>query len=97
MINPDSHGKVFNVSGDIPHKMQHYTDLLIQAGKLSDVEQVKHEPFWRPHDIHYQHGDCSDLTSLTNWVPKLDLETTMKDLLHYWVDKLHKDVTRKHI
>ena len=97
MINPDSHGKVFNVSGDKPYKMQHYTDLLIQAAKLSTVQQVRHEPFWRPHDIHYQHGDCSDLISLTNWAPKIKLETTMNDLLNYWIEKLSANVTCKSI
>ena len=88
MINEQSTGKVFNVSGDVPYEMQHYTDLLISASKVLSVKQVRNETFWRPHDIHYQHGDCNTLIDMTNWSPVYDLETTMQDLLDYWVKKL---------
>jgi GDPmannose 4,6-dehydratase len=88
MINEQSTGKVFNVSGDVPYEMQHYTDLLISASKVLSVKQVRHEPFWRQHDIHYQHGDCTTLIDMTNWSPVYDLETTIQDLLDYWVKKL---------
>ena len=89
MVSDQSTGKVFNVSGDVPYEMQHYTDLLIKLSKLTHVNQVRHEPFWRPHDIHYQHGDCTTLVDITGWVPEYSLETTMQDLLDYWVKKLN--------
>ena len=92
MINPESDGKVFNVSGDVPYEMQHYTDLLVQISELTNVEQVRHEPFWRPHDIHYQHGNCNDLISLTGWKPEIDIHTTMADLLEYWICKLKHNI-----
>tara|TARA_Y100000310_G_scaffold309402_1_gene353457 strand:- start:749 stop:1723 length:975 start_codon:yes stop_codon:yes gene_type:complete len=88
MVSDQSSGNIYNVSGETPHEMGYYTDLLIKHSGLTDVERVIHEPFFRPIDIHYQHGDCEPLQSLTGWEPTYDIDTTMKDLLQYWVDKL---------
>lgn len=80
--------RVFNVSGDTPHKMGVYTDILISLSGLKSVEKKIHPQFYRPIDIHYQHGDTSDLTAVTDWAPKFSLQKTMTDLLDYWVRKL---------
>jgi GDPmannose 4,6-dehydratase len=87
MINEGSDGKVFNVCGDEPREMGFYTDTLISLSGLSGVEKEVHPPFYRPIDIHYQHGDCSDLVQLTGWKPEYDISTTLRDLLDYWVKK----------
>lgn len=88
MMSDTCDGKVFNVCGDTPHKMQVFTDKLIELSGLDGVKQKIHQPFYRPIDIHYQHGDSSNLKNLTNWEPKIELETTLQDLLSYWYDKL---------
>ncbi len=88
MMQDCCNGKVFNVCGDTPHKMQIFTDKLIELSGLEDVIQKIHGPFYRPIDIHYQHGDSSELTNLTGWSPKIKLEQTLEDLLKYWFDKL---------
>jgi len=90
MMNPESKGKVYNVCGDTVHKMQHYTDLLIEAAgfSLSEVEQRIHQPFYRPIDIQVQIGDSSNLTNLTGWKPTISHKQTMTDLLDFWVKKL---------
>jgi GDPmannose 4,6-dehydratase len=90
MINSESDGKVFNVSGDTPYEMQHYTDLLIELSGVKNIQQAKHLPFWRPHDIHYQHGDCSSMIDMTGWRPEYTLNQTMQDLLDYWVNKINE-------
>jgi GDP-4-dehydro-6-deoxy-D-mannose reductase len=83
MQEDKSDGQVFNVCGDTPRRMEFFTDLLIDIhGK--DVEKIIHKPFWRPHDISYQHADVSKLTSLTGWDPKISIQTTMEDLYGYW-------------
>lgn len=87
MMTDASDGKVFNVSGDIPHRMGVYTDLLIKLSGLEGVEQKIHAPFYRPIDIHYQHGDTTELIDMTNWSPNFSLEQTMSDLLNYWIKK----------
>ena len=88
MIHPDVTNHVFNICGDTPRKMQFFTDKLIELSGLKDVEQNIHKPFWRPHEIHYQHGDSSNLVELTGFKEEYDIETTLDDLLRYWVDKL---------
>ena len=71
MMKPESNGKVFNVCGDTPRKMQFFTDKLIELSGLTDVKQKIHEPFYRPIDIHYQHGDSSSLEDITKWKTKI--------------------------
>ena len=88
MIHPDVTNHVFNICGDTPRKMQFFTDKLIELSGLKGVEQNIHKPFWRPHEIHYQHGDSSNLVELTGFKEEYDIETTLDDLLRYWVDKL---------
>lgn len=87
MMTDASDGKIFNVSGDDPYRMGVYTDMLVKLSGLEGVEQKIHAPFYRPIDIHYQHGDTSELIEMTSWSPKFTLEQTMSDLLNYWIKK----------
>ena len=89
MISDKCNGKIFNVCGDTPRKMQFFTDKLIEISKLKDVKQKIHDPFYRPIDIAYQHGDSTELTELTGWEPKIPIEKTLEDLLEYWVNKIN--------
>ena len=53
MINDDSSGKIFNVCGDTPRKMEFFTDTLINISGL-DVEKKVSDDLYRPIDIMYQ-------------------------------------------
>ena len=88
MINPEVKDQIFNVCGDTPRQMQYFTDKLIELSGLKDVEQKIHQPFWRPHEIHYQHGDSTNLVEMTGFQEEYDIDTTLMDLLRYWYDKL---------
>ena len=88
MINPEVTNHIFNICGDIPRKMQFFTDKLIELSGLPEVKQQIHEPFWRPHEIHYQHGDSSNLIEMTGFEEEYDIETTLDDLLMYWLKKI---------
>jgi len=88
MINNNCNGDVFNVCGDTPRKMQYFADKLIEISGLKNVEQKIHKPFYRPIDIHYQHGDSTNLVELTDWKPEIDIDQTLDDLLQYWCDKI---------
>ena len=79
---------VYNVCGEGVHEMQHFTDLLITASGLKGIEQVIHKPFYRPIDIEIQIGDLTRLRGVIDWQQQYSLETTMSDLLNYWVKKL---------
>ena len=88
MLSDECNGKIFNVCGDVPRKMQYFTDVLISLSGLSGIEQKIHKPFYRPIDIHYQHGDSTALKDITGWEPTIDIADTLKDLLDYWVKKI---------
>ncbi len=87
MMTDKSNGKIFNVCGDDPYPMEHYTDLLIQYSGLT-IEKTVYDKFYRPIDIDYQHGDCDNLKEITGWTQEYSLEQTMKDLLDYWKNKI---------
>lgn len=90
MMNPNSKGGVFNVCGSEVHKMQYYTDLLIEAAgfEQGEIEQRIHPALYRPIDIQVQIGDSSNLVELTGWKPTISHRQTMIDLMDYWTKKL---------
>jgi GDP-4-dehydro-6-deoxy-D-mannose reductase len=89
MMNDNCNAQIFNVCGDVPRKMQYFADKLIEISGLGDVKQKIHAPFYRPIDIHYQHGDSENLVDLTAWQPEINIEQTLEDLLRYWCDKIN--------
>lgn len=88
MTHRDVKNHIFNICGDTPRQMQYFTDKLIELSGLKDVVQKRHEPFWRPHEIYYQHGDSTNLKELTGFQEEYDIDTTLGDLLKYWYDKI---------
>ena len=89
MVHPEVTNHVFNICGDTPRKMQFFTDKLIELSGLKNVEQKIHKPFWRPHEIHYQHGDSTNLVDLTGFKEEYDIETTVDALLQYCVNNIN--------
>lgn len=89
MLNDDVNGHIFNVCGDTPFKMRFFTEKLIEISGLKDVVQEICPNLYRPIDIHYQHGDSSNLVEMTGWKPEYNIEQTLGDLLHYWYDKIN--------
>ena len=88
MMHEDVTNHVFNICGDTPRQMQYFTDQLIELSGLNDVVQKIHHPFWRPHEIYYQHGDSTNLVEMTGFKEEYDIDTTLGDLLKYWYDKI---------
>jgi GDP-D-mannose dehydratase len=72
------------------HKMQYFTDKLIEASGIpyDSIEQRIDPKLYRDIDIQVQIGDSYELKQLTNWEPTISIEQTMADLLNYWVKKL---------
>ena len=90
MLTDKSIGKIYNVCGDTPRKMQFFTDKLIEISKIERIEKEIDSKFYRPFDIYYQHGDSTRLKNDTEWYPNFDIDTTLKDLFNYWLGKLSK-------
>ena len=83
-----SNGKVYNVCGGDPLKMRVYTNLLLKFSKLEDVKMEINKKLWRPIDIQFQDGDASLIKEELGWEPTIPIETTIKDLLNFWYNKL---------
>jgi GDP-4-dehydro-6-deoxy-D-mannose reductase len=88
MINPNTTGQVINVCGGETHKMRFFTETLLKQSGLEDVKMEIDPKLWRPIDIQYQDGDSSKCKELVGWEPTYHIETTLKDLLDYWVKKI---------
>lgn len=90
MMTDKSNGKVYNVCGKDIHKMQHYTDALINASSFeyNEIKQEIYPPYYRDIDIQVQIGDTTELVEDTGWKPVIELEQTMEDLLQYWIKKI---------
>lgn len=83
-----SNGKVYNVCGGKPLKMREYTNMLLKFSELTDVKMEINKNLWRPVDIQFQDGDASLIKEELGWEPTIPIETTIKDLLDFWYDKL---------
>lgn len=79
---------IYNVCGDEPHKMGFFTDKLIELSGLKDIQKEINPQFYRPIDIHYQHGDSTELTRDAEWSASYSIDRTLADLLQYWYDKI---------
>lgn len=88
MQSEKSNGKVFNVSGTAPHKMEEFTDMLIKISSLKNVTKKIDPALYRKHDIAFQFGSNTALKSLTQWQPEISIEETIASLLDYWITKL---------
>ena len=90
MMTDKSSGKVFNVCGKDVHKMQYFTDKLIESSGLpyDEIKQEVDPKLYRPIDIQVQIGDITELTDVIDWEPEYTIDQTMSDLLNYWVNKL---------
>ena len=88
MINENTSGKIYNVCGGEPLKMRYYTDKLIELSGLEDVKKKIEPKFWRPIDIQFQNGDSTKIQEELGWKPLIDIDTTLKDLLDYWLKKI---------
>lgn len=84
----DTCGNIYNVCGGEPLKMRYYTETLLKHSGLTDVEQQIDPKLWRPIDIQYQDGDPTKIMTELGWKPNYSIDTTLKDLLDYWVKKL---------
>lgn len=87
MVNGNSNRKIFNVCGDVPRKMEFFTDKLIEISGLKVKKKIS-KKLYRPIDIMYQHGNSDNLVELTDWTPKIEIEDTLSDLFQYWMKKI---------
>ncbi len=85
-------GEVFHIAGNDLHEMQHYLDIMLELSDLKDKVDLEIEPkFLRKVEIPVQIPDDSKTRKLLNWEPKIPIETTLQDLVDYWLNRLEQE------
>ena len=87
-VGNTSNGRAFNVCGEKIHKMEYFTDMLIDISGIKGITKVINPEFYREIDIQVQIGDSSFLKELTGWEPEINIRTTLEDLYNYWLKKV---------
>lgn len=80
-------GEVYNICSGKAVKIDWVLKTLLGFSKV----RVKVEPDparMRPSDVPILLGDCRRFQKQTGWKPKIPLETTLKDLLNYWRERV---------
>jgi GDP-D-mannose dehydratase len=93
-INPIP-GAYYNIGGDYTCSVQSTLATLMSMCPVA--EKVETDPDrLRPIDADFQIPNCSKFKKHTGWEPEISFETTMRDLLFYWRDrvKLQNFLTR---
>jgi GDPmannose 4,6-dehydratase len=87
-INPTS-GEYYNIGGEYTCKIADMLDFLINQSTVSNIEIVTDPERLRPIDADLQIPDTTKFRNHTGWKPEISFETTMKDLLDYWRNKVN--------
>lgn len=76
-------GEVYNICSGRGYTIRQVLDTLIDLAHVR-VEVREDPERMRPSDVQVLLGDCSRLRTLTGWTPTIPFETTLKDLLEHW-------------
>jgi GDP-4-dehydro-6-deoxy-D-mannose reductase len=83
--NSIPNGEIFNISGNKLFEIQHYLDLMIEMFCPIKPELIIDPTLYRPIDIPIQYPDSNKVRILLGWEPTIDIETTLRDLVEYWL------------
>lgn len=82
-------GELHLIGSDESQKIYSYReiiDMLIARSEVKNI-QVKQDPkYTRPTNVPRLIGDTSKFRNLTNWTPKISVDTILDDTLEYWRD-----------
>ncbi|MFH1400603.1 MAG: GDP-mannose 4,6-dehydratase [Nanoarchaeota archaeon] len=82
-------GEVYNIcSGDKgTYAIKDVLGILIKMAKVK-ISLEADPARMRPSDVNILHGDCSKFQKATGWAPTIPFETTLRDLLDYWRERV---------
>ena len=66
-------------------------DKLITFSEVKDIRIEQDPNRMRPIDADLQIPDIKKFQSHTGWVPEIEFEKTMLDLLNYWRENIKKE------
>ena len=76
-------GEVYNIGSGTSYKISDILDKLISMSS-SKIRVEKDEDLTRPNDNPELVCNASKFISLTDWKPKISIETTLRNTLDYW-------------
>ena len=80
-------GEVYNVGADRIYSVQEIVDAI--RAKLRVSFEIKQDPqLMRPSDEPVIAGDTNKFRRQCNWVPEIDLDATLNDMLEWWRTRL---------
>ena len=78
-------GDVFNISGNEAHEIGYYLQIMLDLYDLGHVKTEIDSKLFRPIDILVQYPDNTKIKQVLKWKPTIDIQTTLKDLVEYWL------------
>lgn len=82
-------GEYYNIGGSYTCEVGDTLNALISYSTMKDQIKVETDPErLRPIDADLQVPDCRKFKEHTGWEPEISFETTMRDLLNYWRERL---------
>ena len=83
LVEKGKAGESYNVCSGKGVSMQKILDVLLSITSVEVFMETDEERI-RPSDVPISIGDNTKLKEDTGWVPKINLERTLYDLLNYW-------------
>ena len=81
-------GEIYHIAGNDLNSMQHYLDLMLDLYHLKNVKLEIEPKYFRKVDIPIQIPDDTKVRKFLNWEPSTPIETTLRDLVDYWSEKV---------
>ena len=82
-------GEVYNIGGVTTMSVRDMLDMLLKMSPIGDTIEVTTDPaLLRPVDVTNQIPDGSKFKSQTGWEPSVSYETTLRDMLEYWRERV---------
>lgn len=78
---------LYSICSDQNVTMQEMMDILIK-NSTAKVKTKTNPALFRPSDFSFKKPSCEKFKKLTGWEPEIPLETTLKDILIRWREKL---------
>ncbi len=79
-------GEVYNICTGTAISISVLLEKLIALSSINP-KVIKDPDLDRPSDVPLLLGDCSHFKARTKWQPKISLDQTLEDLLHWWRSK----------
>jgi GDPmannose 4,6-dehydratase len=86
-VNPIA-GAYYNIGGTYTCTIKEMLQTLVSMSTVSDIRVETDPERLRPIDADLQVPNTAKFKSVTGWEPTIPFETTMRDLLEYWRERV---------